>query len=80
MPKTPDLNVTAESIANQLEELAEVLTNLMILQLGLVGVPQRTIRTAVGVDLNRVTRILRGVKPKVEISDEHKKTKKRRGR
>ncbi len=41
------------------DEATEVLRDLLIVQLGLARVPQRTIREIVGVDMNRVTRIVR---------------------
>lgn len=40
----------------------DLLQDLMIIQLGLAGVPQHQIREIVGVDMNRVTRIVRHLK------------------
>lgn len=40
-------------------ETADLLRDLLIVQLGLAGVPQRKIRTIVGCDMNRVTDIVR---------------------
>jgi len=43
---------------------AELLTDLMIVQLGLARVPQHSIRAIVGCDMNRVTRIVKHLKTK----------------
>ncbi len=40
----------------------EILQDLMIVQLGLAGVPQHTIRQIVRVDMNRVARIVTHLK------------------
>lgn len=40
----------------------ELLRDLMIIQLGLAGVPQQNIREIVGVDMHRVNRIVRHFK------------------
>ena len=45
-------------------DVSELLKDMLIVQLGLAGVPQRTIRSIVGCDLNRVTQIVRHLKPK----------------
>ncbi len=45
------------------EGVTELLKNLMIVQLGLAGVQQRAIRSIVGCDINRVSRIVRHFKP-----------------
>lgn len=51
-------------------DMSELITNLWITQLGLTGVPQRSIRAIVGCDMNRVTRIVRHLKiPKNRGSD-----------
>ncbi len=42
---------------------AERLTDLLIVQLGLAGVAQHTIRRIVGCDMNRVVRITKELKP-----------------
>lgn len=39
------------------DDIVEKLETLLIVELGLAGVPQRAIREIVGVDLNRVNRI-----------------------
>lgn len=49
---------------DELDNAAEVLKDLMIVQLGLAGVQQRAIRTIVGCDINRVSRIVKHLKPK----------------
>lgn len=41
------------------DKTAELLKDLMIIQLGLARVPQQKIRKIVGVDINRVNRIVR---------------------
>ena len=45
-------------------DTVEILRDLLIVQLGLAGVPQQKIRAIVGVKLARVTRIVRHLKPK----------------
>ena len=57
-------------------DAAKVLKDLLILQLGQAGVPQQTIRSIVGCDLNRVTEIVRHLKPKASA----KKKKRRSGK
>jgi hypothetical protein len=47
----------------QADEAVELLKDMLIVQLGLADVPQRTIREIVGCDINRVSRIVRHVKP-----------------
>src|SRR5689334_19213899 len=42
----------------QTDEAVELLKDLLIVQLGLADVPQRTIREIVGCDINRVSRIV----------------------
>jgi hypothetical protein len=49
---------------SETDELAELLKDLMIVQLGLAGVKQRAIRSIVGCDINRVSRIVRHFKIK----------------
>ena len=49
---------------SQTDETTELLRKLLIVQLGLAGVPQRNIRAIVGVDLNRVPEIMKLVNPK----------------
>ena len=44
------------------EDVVERLDKQMIIQLGLAGIPQRTIREIVECDLNRVTRIVKHLK------------------
>ncbi len=44
------------------ERLLELQEKALIVQLGLEGVPQRSIREIVECDLNRVTRIMRRLK------------------
>lgn len=50
----------------QIEELLQTQNDLLrdqlIIQLGALGVPQQTIRSIVGVDMKRVTAILRHLK------------------
>lgn len=42
----------------------EVLKDILIVQLGVAGVPQQNIRAIVGCDINRVSRIVRYLKMK----------------
>ena len=46
----------------------ELLHELMIIQLGLAAVPQQDIREIVGVDMHRVTRIVKHFKKLKEIA------------
>lgn len=43
-------------------ELSELLKDLLIVQLGIAGVPQLMIRRIVGCDMHRVSRIVRHLK------------------
>jgi len=54
MPKTQDRN-----------EATEVLRDMLIVQLGLADVKQQAIRSIVGCDMHRVTRIMKHLKSKV---------------
>lgn len=45
-------------------DAAEILKDILIVQLGIAGVPQQNIRAIVGCDINRVSRIVRHLKPK----------------
>ncbi len=49
---------------NHSDEATELMRTMIIVQLGLAGVPQRAIRTIAGCDMNRVTRVLKHIKPK----------------
>lgn len=42
--------------------IEELLQDLLIVQLGLAGLPQTTIRDIVGVDMNRVNKIVKHFK------------------
>jgi hypothetical protein len=44
------------------DEATELLRTLLIVQLHLVGLPQRKIRAVAGCDMNRVTKTLRPLK------------------
>ena len=44
------------------DDVVERLDKQMIIQLGLAGIPQRTIREIVECDLNRVTKIVKHLK------------------
>jgi len=44
------------------DDVAELLKDLLIAQLGTAGVPQQAIRKIVGCDMNRVSRIYKYVK------------------
>ena len=46
------------------DDVVERLEKQMIIQLGLVGVRQRSIREIVECDMNRVTKILKHLKPR----------------
>ena len=49
---------------NNSNEVENLLKALIIVQLGLAGVPQTNIRKIVGGDINRINEILKNVKPK----------------
>jgi len=46
------------------DDTAELLKDLLIVQLGIAGVPQRSIRAIVGCNIGRVNRIVRHLKIK----------------
>ena len=48
---------------HEAEGVTGLLKDLMIVQLGLAGVQQRAIRSIVGCDMNRVSRIVKHFKP-----------------
>lgn len=43
------------------EESTELLRTLIIVQLGLAGIPRQNIRSIAGCDMNRVTKILKRI-------------------
>ncbi len=47
----------------KMDTTVEVLKDILITQLGIAGVPQQNIRKIVGCDINRVSAIVRHVKP-----------------
>lgn len=49
--------------AKMADVVADRLADLLIVQLGLAGVPQHTIRRIVGCDMARVVRIAKELKP-----------------
>lgn len=51
-----------ESLEGLLHTLMESVQNQTIVQLGLSGIPQQTIRKIVGVDMKRVTKIVKYLK------------------
>ena len=57
MAKT--VNGKQESIESLLRALTENVQNQTIVHLGLSGIPQQAIRKIVGVDMNRVTKIVK---------------------
>ncbi len=62
MPKT-------KMSSNSSKDMAELLKDLLITQLGIAQVPQQSIRQIVGCDMNRVNRIVKHLKaPKVKQS------------
>jgi hypothetical protein len=46
------------------DEVAELLKDILITQLGIARVPQQTIRAIVGCEIGRVNRIVKHLKPK----------------
>jgi hypothetical protein len=61
MPR-PKARTVAKTHAGGLNEIAELLKDLLIAQLGIAGVPQQRIRQILGCDMNRVSRIVRHLK------------------
>ncbi len=51
---------------NQTDETSELLRKLLIVQLGLAGVPQLNIRAIVGGNIKAINDIMKLVKPKVK--------------
>lgn len=51
--------------SDNMDRSADLLRDILILQLSLAGIPQHTIRQIVGVKLNRVTRIARHLHPRL---------------
>jgi hypothetical protein len=50
--------------AQSADAAAELLKDILIVQLGVAGVPQQSIRGIVGCDINRVNRIVKFLKRK----------------
>ncbi|HXI84884.1 MAG TPA: hypothetical protein VNL17_12430 [Verrucomicrobiae bacterium] len=53
-----------KKVANSGRGTEDLLKDLMIIQLGIAGVPQLSIREIVGCDLNRVSRIVKHLNSK----------------
>ncbi len=49
---------------NSSDESTELIRTLVIVQLGLAGIPRQNIRSIVGCDMNRVTKILKQIDTK----------------
>jgi len=49
----------AKRKSNRSDEATELMRTMIIVQLGLAGIPQRAIRTIAGCNMNRVARILK---------------------
>jgi hypothetical protein len=54
----------ANKKSNQSSEFSELMRTMIIIQLGLAGIPQRSMRVIAGCDIHRVNRILKHLKPK----------------
>jgi len=52
----------AKKRARTSDDVPALLTDLLITQLGVAGVPQQAIRKILGCDINRVSRILKHIK------------------
>ena len=50
--------------SRELDDSVELLKDMLIVQLSLAGVQQRSIRTIIGCDINRVNRIVKHLKLK----------------
>ncbi len=55
------VNGKKESLEDLMRTLTENVQNQTIMHLGLAGVPQQTIRKIVGVDMKRVTKIVKHI-------------------
>lgn len=55
--------------AKPVDETLELLKDIFITQLGLAGLRQQRIREIVGCDINRVSRIVKHLKPKRALKD-----------
>jgi hypothetical protein len=55
------------------DETAEVLKDILIMQLGMAGVPQQAIRKIVGCNMSRVTRIVAHLKSSGKEAQKKKK-------
>jgi len=53
--------------SDRTDESTELIRTMIIVQLGLAGVPQRSIRIIAGCDMNRVNGILKHLKPKAQM-------------
>ena len=54
----------AKSKPKRSDDTTELIRTMIIVQLGLAGVPQQNIRSIAGCDMNRVSDILKELKPK----------------
>lgn len=52
------------------DERTELIRNLLIVQLGLAGVPRHNIRSIAGCDMNRVTKIIKQLNLKKKSNKE----------
>jgi hypothetical protein len=55
------------------DESTELIRTMIIVQLGLAGIPQRSIRLIAGCDINRVNKILKHLKSKARRTENHAK-------
>ncbi len=53
---------SSKSTEDILEQTNDLLRKLLIVQLGLAGIPQAKIRTIVGVDMNQINAIVKNLK------------------
>ena len=51
-------------------DATEILKDILIVQLGMAGVRQQDIRSIVGCDINRVSRIVRHIKTKAQREED----------
>ncbi len=49
---------------SEIGEIIELLKKLLIIELGKTGMPQRDIRKVVGIDINKVNRLVKHIKRK----------------
>jgi hypothetical protein len=65
MTKSPEV----QAISGQLDRIIEILENIFILQASITQMNRKKLRAVVGVDMQRISRISKHVKPPVNSGD-----------